>query len=71
MKKRLLIGLLTLLMSVGVLFGLAACQQKVEQISIDRDDQPQSTYVLGTLLNLNKGAIDADGTKIPLNADGV
>lgn len=71
MKKRLLIGLLTLLMSVGVLFGLAACQQKVEQISIDRDDQPQSTYVLGTQLNLNKGAIDADGTKIPLNADGV
>lgn len=71
MKKRLLLGFLTLLMALGVLFGVAACTKAVNDLSLDRSDQPQTTYVLGTELDLTKGTLMADGTAVPLNADGV
>ena len=45
MKKRLLLGFLTLLMALGVLFGVAACMKAVNDLSLDRSDQPQTTGV--------------------------
>ncbi len=70
MKKRLLAGLTGVLLLIGALFALAACKT-VENVAVDTGNMPQSIYVLGNDLDLSKGGITADGTRIPLNAKGV
>ena len=63
-----------LLMLVASFFALAACN-KVEWVSIDKNDMPRVTYVQGQELDLSGGELtvkDSEGTKkIGLDTKGV
>lgn len=70
MKKSLLSGITVLLLLLASLMTFAACKT-VENVSLDKNNLPQTVYVLGNELDLSKGQIDVDGTMVALNAEGV
>ncbi len=70
MKKRLLAGITVLLLLIGALMAFVGCN-KVESISVDRNNLPQTKFVLGTEPDLSKMLLTVDGTTIPLDSEGV
>ena len=55
-KKKLVLILAAAAMSVGVA-AATGCKEKVEQITITRNNAPQTTYVYGSDLNLSSGKL--------------
>lgn len=71
MKKRLsvvtaLIGLLCLLAAT-----FSACGGNVKNLTIEKGNLPQTTFVQGNDPDFSKGTLTADGKSVPLTADGV
>lgn len=69
-KKKLVVALATAAISVFAV-AAAGCKEEVEQISITRNNSPQTTYVLGSELNLSSGKltaiVDGERREIPLS----
>ncbi len=69
-KKRLLLGLASAAMCICAMLA-AGCKKEVEQISITKNNAPQSVYVLGNDLDLSKGVltvvIDGEKSEISLS----
>ena len=70
MKKSLLSGITLFLLLLASLMTFAACKS-VENVSLDKNNQPQTVYVLGNELDLSKGKLNVDGNLVALNAEGV
>ena len=70
MKKSLLSGITLFLLLLASLMTFAACKS-VENVALDKNNQPQTVYVLGNELDLSKGKLNVDGNLVALNAEGV
>ncbi len=71
MKKGFLAGITVLILLLCAVMAFAACDTKVGSISIERNNMPQTTFVLGNELDLSKGKLTADGKSVPLTDSGV
>lgn len=71
MRKALLAGLSVLVILMCSLFALTACNEKVSEISLDKNNMPQIVYVLGNDLDLSKGKLIVGDSSIALNSEGV
>lgn len=70
MRKALLTGLASLFLLACSLFIISACSSKnVESITIDTNSLPQTTYVVGSPLDLSKGRLRVDGGNFILLSD--
>lgn len=70
MKKSILTALFALIL-VFSLFAMAACNPSVQEITLDKSNMPQTVYVQGSELNLEKGSLLADGNVVPFSDGGV
>lgn len=67
--KKALLAVLTALLLLACATAVACAG--AQNVSIDNNSAPQTIYVVGSELNLDKGALNVDGVSVPLNADGV
>lgn len=70
MKKTILTALFALVL-VFSLLAMTACNPSVQEITLDKSNMPQTVYVQGSELNLEKGSLLADGTVVPFTDGGV
>ena len=67
--KKALLAVLTALLLLACATAVACAG--AQNVALDPGSAPQTIYVLGSDLNLDKGALVVDGETVPLNADGV
>lgn len=72
MKKKVFAGISLLILLLCTLFAFAACGPNVTEISIDRNNMPQTVFVLGNDLDLSKGKLKVNGSSsISMNSPEV
>ena len=72
MKKKVFAGISLLILLLSTLFVFAACGPNVTEISIDRNNMPQTVFVLGNDLDLSKGKLKVNGSSsISMNSPEV
>ena len=72
MKKKMFAGISLLVLLLCALLAFAACGTKVNEISIDRNNMPQTVFVLGNDLDLSKGKLKVNNSStVSLNSPDV
>lgn len=64
MKRHILTVIFALILACS-LFAITACTPSVQEIALDKNNMPQTVYVLGSELNLETGGLLADGVFVP------
>lgn len=71
MKKSFFKVAVIVMMSLGMMIAVTACQGSPKDIAIESGNMPQVVFVQGNELDLSKGKLTADGKTIPLDSQDI